>query len=122
MLKTLDLADQLTKKYLREFQCNSGAETHIQVCCPEEKVELTDKSLIPEPELAQCGVQGDLNRVVGGTVAEIDDFPWMALLQYRKGDKIESACGGTLINNRYIITAAHCADTKFLKSVGYSNL
>lgn len=122
MLKTLDVTDQLAKKYLKEFQCDGSSDSDIQICCPENQIELTDKSLIPEPELEQCGVQANDNRIVGGTVAEIDDFPWMALLQYRKGRKIEPACAGTLINNRYILTAAHCADSDFLKSVGYNNL
>lgn len=122
MLKTLDVSDQLTKKYLKGFQCDSSSEGDIQICCPKNKIELADKSLIPEPELEQCGMQANDNRIVGGTVAEIDDFPWMALLVYSKGKKIEPACAGSLINSRYVVTAAHCADAKYLKSVGYNNL
>lgn len=122
MLKNLDVSDQLTKKYLKGFQCADTSEDDIQICCPQNKIELTDKSLIPRPELEQCGLQVNDNRVVGGTVAEIDDYPWMALLLYSKGRKIEPACAGSLINSRYVITAAHCADARFLKSVGYNNL
>lgn len=122
MLKTLDVTDQLTKKYLKEFQCGGSSADDIQICCPNNRIELTDKSLIPEPELEQCGLQENDNRIVDGTIADLDEFPWMALLQYKKRGKIEPGCGGTLINNRYVVTAAHCADSRFLKSVGINNM
>lgn len=122
MLRTLDVSDQTTKKYLKQFQCGGTTEEDIQICCSQENFELIDKSLIPKPELEECGLQANDNRIVGGTVAELDDFPWMALLQYRKGKKIEPACSGSLINNKYVMTAAHCADDDFLKSVGYIGL
>lgn len=120
--ENLNFLDESTREHLGEYQCDSGTGDDVQICCPNQKVELSDKSLFPEPELEQCGVQVNDNRVVGGTVAEIDDFPWMALLMYRKGNKVEPACGGSLINNRYVVTAAHCADSRFLKTVGYTKL
>uniref|UniRef100_A0A182QJ87 Peptidase S1 domain-containing protein n=1 Tax=Anopheles farauti TaxID=69004 RepID=A0A182QJ87_9DIPT len=43
-------------------------------------------------------------RVIGGNITDIDQFPWMAALYYR--DRF--TCGGSLINDRYILTAAHC--------------
>uniref|UniRef100_A0A182MLT7 CLIP domain-containing serine protease n=1 Tax=Anopheles culicifacies TaxID=139723 RepID=A0A182MLT7_9DIPT len=56
-----------------------------------------------------CGMQLE-NRIVGGTQTSIDQYPWMALLQYynqRKGTK-RFACGGVLLNRRFVLTAAHC--------------
>ena len=50
-------------------------------------------------------------RIVGGKVAERNEFPWMALLAYSFGvsnEKKVFLCAGSLINERYILTAAHC--------------
>jgi len=52
-----------------------------------------------------CGVsRKDEQRVVGGRPTEAYDYPWMAGLLF----KGSIYCGGTLINDRYVATAAHC--------------
>uniref|UniRef100_A0A8D8F8J9 Venom serine protease Bi-VSP n=1 Tax=Culex pipiens TaxID=7175 RepID=A0A8D8F8J9_CULPI len=50
------------------------------------------------------------SRIVGGTPANLFEFPWMALLAYRSegSGSTEYDCGGSLINKRYVLTAAHC--------------
>ncbi|XP_064550405.1 melanization protease 1 [Drosophila montana] len=60
------------------------------------------------PQVPNCGDNfGD--RIVGGVDTGKKDFPWMALIEYTKpGNVIGHHCGGSLINNRYVLTAAHC--------------
>lgn len=63
----------------------------------------------PEPKPGDCpkctcGVSLVTSRIVGGVVADINEFPWMAMLHYRG----TFYCGGTLISDRYVLTAAHC--------------
>ncbi|XP_066595020.1 ovochymase-like [Prorops nasuta] len=60
-----------------------------------------------------CG-QDLSKRILGGEIAEIDEFPWMALLEYQKPNGRITACGGVLINSRYVLTAAHCVKGKDL--------
>ena len=46
--------------------------------------------------------KSDGDRIVGGHAAK-NPMPWMVLINI-KG----SQCGGTLINNEFVLTAAHC--------------
>jgi len=49
-------------------------------------------------------------RIVGGTEAGPNEFPWQAHLyrQAASGRGTESFCGGSIISSRLILTAAHC--------------
>lgn len=51
-----------------------------------------------------CGIVNKQNRIVGGQETEVNQYPWMALLTY--GNRFY--CGASLINDRYVMTAAHC--------------
>ncbi|XP_037942637.1 phenoloxidase-activating factor 1 [Teleopsis dalmanni] len=52
----------------------------------------------------ECGKQVT-NRIYGGEIAELDEYPWLALLIYNTN---EFGCSGALISTQHILTAAHC--------------
>ncbi|KAK0091685.1 hypothetical protein PV326_002856, partial [Microctonus aethiopoides] len=51
-----------------------------------------------------CGVRNEESRIVGGQTTGVNEFPWVVRLSYLN----KFYCGGTLINDRYVLTAAHC--------------
>ncbi|XP_058791263.1 trypsin-1-like [Phymastichus coffea] len=53
-----------------------------------------------------CGITNKQKRIVGGMETQVNEYPWVALLTY----KGRFYCGGSVINSKYVLTAAHCVD------------
>jgi hypothetical protein len=60
-----------------------------------------------------CGVSYREERIVGGSVADTNAFPWLAALMY----KTKFYCGATLISDRYVLTAVSFKVQVFKKFV-----
>lgn len=81
------------------------------------KVRTSSASSDKLPDKSICGIQNEEMRIIGGETTEIGEFPWLALLRYKNVDGTDAGfqCGGTIINNRYVLTAAHCLRGSFQK-------
>ncbi|CAG9105521.1 unnamed protein product [Plutella xylostella] len=97
--------DAAATALLRRAFCGFGAR-RPKVCCSALQAKLDSHpnlSLLPE----NCGfIDGD--RLIGGMKAGLYQFPWMALISHSTRSGLKFQCGGTLINDRYVLTAAHC--------------
>lgn len=86
-------------EFVNNSRCGSPLPK-ITVCCDDEALLL--------PQHPNCGASLE-QRVRQDKLASIGEFPWTALLEYRNLDgALKFKCTGTLINMRYIVTAAHC--------------
>lgn len=54
--------------------------------------------------VSDCGQSNKMTRIIGGWVTEVNEHPWMVALSLNG----HIFCGGTLINDLYVLTAAHC--------------
>ncbi|XP_055636344.1 CLIP domain-containing serine protease B4-like [Toxorhynchites rutilus septentrionalis] len=95
------------RNYIKKSDCGmvDGSRT---VCCPlpQKSEKRIDTALLPA--VKDCG-RTSASRIVGGAIADLDDYPWLARIQYNKpNNRLGFHCGGVLINDRYVLTAAHC--------------
>lgn len=61
----------------------------------------------PPPD-CYCGLAQRSKRIVGGSQTEVNEYPWQAAVITRSG----GFCGGSLISDQWVLTAAHCTDGK----------
>ena len=78
---------------------------HLQL--PQESLSCIRLKTIHLFLLLACGVK-KVVRVVGGDKAEVNEYPWMALLRLKSQGNSGFFCGGSLISSRWILTAQHC--------------
>lgn len=78
----------------------------VLICCPNMG------HILPNTQI--CGPIMPAYRIFGGEETQPNELPWMALILYAHrsrsvwNERLVSRCAGSLITNRYVLTAAHC--------------
>lgn len=80
---------------------------------------------LPTNDINKCGMSNATHpKVVGGNNAQLNAWPWMSILLYRASDQsTRFQCGGSLITEQHVLTAAHCIkDNLVLVRLGDYNI
>ncbi|CAL4121903.1 unnamed protein product, partial [Meganyctiphanes norvegica] len=87
---------------LRRSLC--GNKTPLKVCCPQATRSSTS---LPN----DCGINFRNDRIINGHDAGLGTHPWMVVFRGSSRTQKFWFCGGVLITDRHILTAAHCFTT-----------
>merc|ERR1711962_924812 len=95
---------------------SNNQSTEMAYCNTECPGVTVTKTMYVHPDNAvnncKCGVPNTMRastRIVGDDEVKIGEYPWQVALLYGDSPDTQS-CGGTLVGDRYVITAAHCTE------------
>ena len=86
---------------------------------PQEPLEWMEREVDGWNEtLARTKVSPNGVKIIGGTEATANEFPFLISLQTSRigTGRYKHSCGGSIYNDRFIITAAHCVATRNITS------
>lgn len=72
----------------------------------QDFTRIDERGLALLNSVKDCGKKSNI-KLSGGEAAKIGEFPWIVLLKYKTSGR-PFLCGGSLISDRFVLTAAHC--------------
>ncbi|XP_066939680.1 venom serine protease 34-like [Macrobrachium rosenbergii] len=73
-------------------------------------VSATDVVVVSKRSNCRCGQVNRVSKIVGGVVTELHEYPWQVAITPLGLSR--PFCGGSIISDRYVLTAAHCVAGK----------
>ena len=84
---------------------------HIFSGCPDPRIKVPSILKIVSGDtctfFSGCNIR---TRIVNGTLADKNAWPWLAALLRPSSTSSGQYCGATLISSTHVLTAAHCID------------
>jgi secreted trypsin-like serine protease len=103
--------------YIRAVAPEPDFSDPATLLAAEEYVRLA--SSMNSRQTQRCGVpnKGGKTRIIGGHEVDALEYPWQIALvvrvQYNETTQAGGFCGGTLISDQWVLTAAHCVDLPY---------
>ncbi|XP_044258345.1 serine protease snake-like [Tribolium madens] len=108
-INNCDFAKELLRQGKRPQNCGVSGNSII-VCCPtSQKIIQRLKKTKSEEKCEEYNDKRNLSPgIVGGVEAKPKEFPHMTAIGFGSAKNIEWLCGGSLISEKFVLTAAHC--------------
>merc|ERR1711973_556047 len=112
--------NMFTDEYICATEVDSDGDMiaydYCDPCCPGASPETTPQMDPNEANLkgnCHCGVMNPYDvygKIVGGYNSYIGMMPWQVAILFYDPELYNQGCGGTIVGDKYIVTAAHCTD------------
>lgn len=96
-----DLPDDETERAKRQVRFPSYLRAEIQ-----DKATCGIRSVPFDPPKNN----NRISRIINGVDAPLGAYPWQVAIKVKDGQSLRQWCGGSILTDRLILTAAHCID------------
>ncbi|XP_064100978.1 venom serine protease 34-like [Macrobrachium nipponense] len=98
--------DQMAVRFFSRTRTNLGFSCTVSCSGTAPNTTTTTTANTTMTVQCRCGRRNPVTRIVGGVPTTMHEYPWQVALTSTTGTR--PFCGGSIISDQYILTAAHC--------------